>query len=141
MNRSAKSTFAGRRVLVAEDQLLIAQLIDQFLSSLGCEMIGPARTTAEALAAIRAHELDGALLDLHFDGETCEPAARELARRGIPFIVISGAAKAPAEPSGLLAEAPRLTKPFTVRQLEDIMSRTFCRREAGQRVSPDGGPL
>ncbi len=126
---------SGCRVLVADDQLLIAQLIGQVLDSLGCEMIGPARTVAETLAAIRTHEIDGALLDLNFDGETCEPAARELARRGIPFIVMSGT-RLPTEAPALLAEAPRLTKPFKTHELEDIVSRSFCRGEAGQPRQP-----
>jgi DNA-binding NtrC family response regulator len=125
----------GCRVLVADDQLLIAQLIGQVLASLGCEVIGPARTVAETLAAIRTPEIDGVLLDLYFGRERCDPVARELARRSIPFVVMSGTG-VPTEASALLAEAPLLTKPFTTRQLEDIVSRTFSRREAGQLRRP-----
>lgn len=134
MNANATGTLDGCRVLVADDQLLIAQFIGEVLVARGCELIKPARTVAEAIVAIRTHEIDGVLLDLHLGGETCDRAAHALAQRGIPFIVMSGT-EVPTEASGLLAEAPFLTKPFTVEQLEDIVSRTFNRRETGTRCT------
>jgi hypothetical protein len=75
------------------------------------------------------------LLDLYFSEERYDSVARELARRSVPFVVMSGT-RVPTEASALLAEAPLLTKPFTTHQLEDIVSRTFSRREAGQLRQP-----
>ena len=80
----------GLRVLVAEDELLISQLIREILVSLQCTVIGPARNLDEAMQAIRTNGMDGALLDVQLGEASIYPAIDELVRRGIPFILVTG---------------------------------------------------
>ena len=116
------------RVLVAEDELLISQLIREILVSLECTVIGPSRTLDEALRAIRMNDIDGALLDVHLADASIYPAINELAQRGIPFILVTGQGNLSGSPAAI-NNAPILTKPFRVQQLEDMMRSTFRPRD------------
>jgi CheY-like chemotaxis protein len=98
---------AGKRVLIAEDDPIIALLLEEVLAEAGATIIGPVATVAEGL---RADAADAALLDLNLLGGTCAPLADHLAARGTPFVLTSGDAGAtplPAHPA-----TPVLAKPF-----------------------------
>lgn len=102
----------GRRVLVVEDESLVAMLLETILEDLGCQVVGPAATVDEAVELIRADAgLDAALLDVNVGGRPVFPAAAALAERGVPFLFASGygAAGLPAEWS----DRPTIQKPFT----------------------------
>ena len=116
------------RVLVAEDELLISQLIREILVSLECTVIGPSRTLDEALRAIRMNDIDGALLDVHLADASIYPAINELTQRGIPFILVTGQGNLSGPPAAI-NNAPILTKPFRVQQLEDMMRCAFRPRD------------
>ena len=116
------------RVLVAEDELLISQLIREILVSLECTVIGPSRTLDEALRAIRMNDIDGALLDVHLADASIYPAINELTQRGIPFILVTGQGNLSGSPAAI-NNAPILTKPFRVQQLEDMMRCAFRPRD------------
>jgi len=120
----ATNPLHGVRVLVADDNLLISELIGQMLHDLECTVIGPVNGLDETLQAIQTNDFDGALLDVQLGETNVFPAANELAKRGIPFLLMTGRADLNDEPA-LLAEAPLLTKPFDLRQLEDMATRTF----------------
>src|ERR1700716_336806 len=79
MSERPSDSLSRLRVMVAEDQLLIAELIEEILLSLDCVVIGPVRNLDDALCAIRTNEIDGALLDLNLGGTRIDPAAHELA--------------------------------------------------------------
>ncbi len=121
--------------MVAEDDWFISQMIREILLDLGCTVIGPIRTLDEALRAIRANEIDGALLDVQLGKVSVYPAASELALRGIPFILLTGH-RSLDRPPAIAANAPLLTKPFTIRQLEDTMRSVFLFRERGEPQQP-----
>ncbi len=124
MTGTAASPLRGLRVLVAEDDLLIARLIDNILVSLGCTVVGPARDLNEVLQAIRMSDIDGALLDVQLGKSRIYPAIEKLILRGIPFILVTGQGRLGESP-GLLSDAPFLANPFTVQQLENMMASTF----------------
>ena len=124
MNRPASGVPHGPRVLVAEDNVLIGEFVQQILVDLGCRVAGPFVRLDEVLSAIRDDAFDGALLDLDLDGVSILPAASELAARGIPFIVATGHGTLAGLPA-LLAGAPVLTKPFEVPYLERLVLSTF----------------
>ncbi len=130
MSARTASPLNGLRMMVAEDDWLIAQMIREILLDLGCTVIGPVRTLDEALRTIRANGIDGALLDVQLGEESVYPAASELALRGVPFILVTGHRNL-ARSSALAGNAPLLTKPFTIRQLEDTMRSVFPLRERG----------
>jgi CheY-like chemotaxis protein len=98
-----------RRVLVLEDEGLIAAMIGQIIDDLGLEVVGPARSLEQALGLIAQAPIDCAILDVNILGETCYPVADELVRQNIPFILTTG-----YNPSSVEARynRPIFTKPF-----------------------------
>jgi CheY-like chemotaxis protein len=127
MSRNTQNSLRGRRVLVAEDEFLIGKLIGRMLQHLECTVVGPAHNLPEALQAIRTNDIDAALLDVQLGDADVYPAAKELDRRNIPFVVATGYRDLDRSPQ-LLRDAPRLTKPFNEQQLVDILTSTFVRR-------------
>ncbi len=80
----------GKRILVVEDEFLIASLIETVLAQEGCCVVGPVSTLAKALEAANTEEVDAALLDVNLAGKYVFPAAEALMRRDIPFVFLSG---------------------------------------------------
>ena len=111
----------GVRVLVVEDEFLIATLIEDMLESAGCVVSGPIPRVAEALDAVGQDTYDAAVLDVNLGGNRVDPVADALARRSIPFMFVSGynTATLPAKYS----ERPRLCKPFKIADLLGTLSR------------------
>lgn len=83
-------TLLGKRVLVAEDDYLIAKSLVQDLRTMGVEVVGPAPSVAQALSLIEQCPLDGAVLDINLRGEMVFRVADVLEERGIPFVFASG---------------------------------------------------
>ena len=110
----------GCRVLVVEDESLVAMLLETILDDMGCTTVGPVSSVEEGLAAVRDEEvLDAALLDVNVAGHQVFPVAQALAERGIPFVFSTG--------YGLcgLPEAwcgrPTIQKPFTEAMVGDAL--------------------
>ncbi len=74
------------RVLVVEDEMLVAALLEDRLEALGCHVIGPATAVGQALELLKTEEVDAAVLDVNLGGEKVFPVADVLAARGIPFL-------------------------------------------------------
>jgi CheY-like chemotaxis protein len=81
---------AGRRILLVEDELLIAMLLEAALQDHGCAVVGPYGRLAEAMQAARTERLDGALMDVNLAGERVFAAAEILSMREVPFLLLSG---------------------------------------------------
>jgi CheY-like chemotaxis protein len=82
---------SGWRVLVMEDDGVLAMHISDTLDELGHTVIGPARTVEDALALIDSESVDIALLDVNLGhGKTSYPVAERLNREGIPFAFLTG---------------------------------------------------
>jgi DNA-binding response OmpR family regulator len=81
---------AARRILVVEDEFLIALDIAGVLEQAGLEVIGPHGTIADALRAIDGDDVHGALLDANLAGQRDGTIADALTARGIPFAFVSG---------------------------------------------------
>lgn len=84
------ANLSGRRILVVEDDLMIAMLIDDVLKEAGCEVVGPVPRLAPALQAASTERLDGAVLDINLAGELVSPVADRLIERGVPFLFLTG---------------------------------------------------
>jgi len=100
----------GRRVLVVEDEALVAMLVEDALLDAGAAVLGPAATVSEALLLLEQERPDVAVLDLNLAGETSTPVADVLAKRGVPFVVATGYGAEGLPPSH--AHVPVLAKPY-----------------------------
>ncbi|MDF1586129.1 response regulator [Marinimicrococcus flavescens] len=105
----------GKRLLVVEDEFLIAFDLQGLLERAGHTVVGPAGSVAEGLALAGGEMLDGALLDINLQGEKVTELANALAARGVPFLFLSGygASELPPGHDG----APVLPKPFNESEL------------------------
>lgn len=113
------------RVLIVEDELLVAALLQDMLEELGYTGLGPVATLERALALVAEIELDAAVLDISLNGVPVYPVAEVLLRRGIPFVFTTGYGK--AEIPKEWQEVVTLQKPFGPSQfavaLEAILSQ------------------
>lgn len=117
---------AGRRVLVVEDEAMIALLIQDLLADLGTVVVGPAARIEEALALARTAEIDLAALDLNLGGEPVYPVAEALAERAIPFVFMTGYGQLGiAEP---WRGRPSIAKPFRPSQLAGFLREALRTR-------------
>jgi CheY-like chemotaxis protein len=78
------------RILVVEDNSAVARLIHQILESAGCIVVGPAASLERATVLAEQAAFDAALLDVDLNGERVYPLARDLARRDVPFALLTG---------------------------------------------------
>ena len=111
----------GKRVLVVEDELLVAMLVEEMLVDAGCVVVGPFARVAEAVAAARGTEVDVALLDVNVAGEKVFPVAYELERRGVPFLFVTGYGQAALPHDRPDWEAQ--SKPFQPARLSEHLAR------------------
>ena len=112
---------AAKRILIIEDEFLIALDISGALEQAGLVALGPVGTVAEALSTIDAGGIDGALLDVHLSGEAVGSVADSLRARGIPFAFVTGGMREqlPDAHRG----APLVQKPFTDKDLLAAIAR------------------
>lgn len=91
MAASTLPSFRGRRVLVVEDEYLLAEDLRERLESQGAEVMGPVASVADALELLRDGPApEAAILDINLQGEMVYPVADELRARGIPFLFATG---------------------------------------------------
>ena len=90
MNLPDISRLKDLRVLVVEDEYLVAKSLESVLRALGCNVVGTAATIEDACDVIRRNALDAAVLDINLSPGTCEPVARALRYRQVPFIFLTG---------------------------------------------------
>jgi CheY-like chemotaxis protein len=122
---TAAAKLSGLRLLVVEDEALVAMMIQDYLADLGCVVVGVAASVSKGLAAIedKASILDGAVLDVNLGGEKVYPVAERLVERGIPFIFSTGYGLAGIAPD--FARIPTLSKPFGPRDLAAMLSKAI----------------
>jgi CheY-like chemotaxis protein len=81
---------SGRRILVVDDEPLVAMLVEDLLGEAGAQVVGPAATLAAGLDLLREGAPDGAVLDVNLDGVLVYPLAEALWDAGVPFVVVTG---------------------------------------------------
>ncbi|MBB3559016.1 CheY-like chemotaxis protein [Rhizobium sp. BK512] len=80
------SLFAGKRVLVVEDEFLLAEETRRELVKLGAVVIGPTPRVDDALFLIEDEQIDAAILDVFLSDAMVFPVAERLEELGIPFV-------------------------------------------------------
>lgn len=113
-----RKRLSGMRVLVVEDEPLIALALEDVLEDLGCEVVGPAHTLDEAAGLGRAAPLDGAILDVNLGRDKVFPVADILSKRSIPFVFTTGYGDAGLRPCD--RGRPVLQKPYKAEHLLKI---------------------
>lgn len=116
MTTAAIPALADRRLLVVEDEFMVAEHIAMLLGDFGCDVVGPVGTIEEALAAVAGGDLDGALLDANLNGHSSAPIAAALQSASVPFVVVTGYGARNLGDDALDC-APRLIKPFSTANL------------------------
>jgi len=121
---------AGRRVLIVEDEAMIAGLIESILSAAGWSVVGPVATLERALETIERGRFDAALLDVRVNGRDAFAVADVLMKRNVPFIFVSGFARKQMPPR--YRDCAYVAKPFTpdaiLALLEDVVARRSSSR-------------
>jgi DNA-binding response OmpR family regulator len=126
---TGRDALAGLRILIVEDEFLVALLVEEMLRDLRCEIVGPVSSLEEAVATVRQNRLDGALLDANLNGKNSFPVADELSAHDVPFILVTGYSGHKGDPP-VLTRAPRVRKPVNFDELADRMTEVFVRRLA-----------
>lgn len=104
----------GRRILVVEDEYMIADEVAEALETAGAEVVGPVGQVGAALDLARVEgRLDGALLDVSLNGEMVWPVLDALAERGVPVVLATGYDASTVPPA--YAHIPRCEKPAEMR--------------------------
>lgn len=119
------AALSGCRILVVEDNFLLAETLRDLLEDCGCELIGPAPRVSVALPLCTA-DLDGALLDINLGKETCFEIADLLTERGVPFMFLSGYSDGAIVPERF-STVPRLPKPYDRQEIVREAEHRFRR--------------
>jgi CheY-like chemotaxis protein len=119
----ARARLHGLRVLLVEDETIIAFMIEDMLTELGCGEVRHAAGIAEALALIAAQPPDAAVLDANLGGEPIHPVAERLAALGVPFVFATGYGRQGVPPQW--AGRPVLQKPFPAEALAAAMAEVL----------------
>ena len=113
----AKRT-SNRRVLLVEDEALVAMMIQECLAERGHSVLGPISTASEALEAAREGDFDAAILDINLGDGMAYPVAEILSSRGVPFVFVTGYEADAVD--GRFSGVPVLQKPIERQMLQKI---------------------
>ncbi len=118
----------AERVLVVEDEPLIAFDVADHLRDAGFEVVGPAASVSAALRLVESQGCDLAVLDVNLGRETAAPIAEVLNTKSVPFIALSGYSS--DQLPEIFQRAPLLTKPVDSKKLVSVLRR--CLDGAGK---------
>ena len=120
MERTDATDLDGRRILVVEDSPVVAPFTAEVLADLGYQVVGPAPNMATARELIDGEIFDAAIMDIHIRGERVFSLCDALLEKGVPFVLTSGYAD--WELPDKWQHAPRLQKPYTIEQVQEVLS-------------------
>ena len=124
MSEDKRDALQGLKVLVLEDETLVSMMVEDMLSDLGCEVVGPLARLDSALAFANEGQpkVDIALLDVNLGGERSFPLAEVLSDKGVPFVFTTGYDDA-GMPEAWRGR-PALRKPFTMAEMALTLRQT-----------------
>jgi two-component system, response regulator PdtaR len=117
---------SGLKLLVVEDEALIAMEVEEMIAALGAEVVGSFSRVTDALQALERETVAGAILDIQLDGETTLGLVEVLLERGCPILFVTGGG--PESIPETYRQLPRLSKPFNQVDLERTAKLIFGRR-------------
>lgn len=127
-SRADRSILAGKRILIIEDEPLIALELSQILLDAGMEVAGIAQTIVQARLAMETLKSSAVMLDANLDGQKVDDLAVTLSRENVPFVFVSGYDRdnLPAA----FRNRPHVLKPFTSRQVLDTLAAALSQTES-----------
>ena len=130
----------AKRILLVDDEALVALAAEDILISEGYSVVGPADRLESALRLAKSEALDGAVLDINLAGDYVWPVADALFERGVPFVLLTGFGKGlDLPPSCRLT--PLLTKPVRPSELAMALKAQIARvRLANRKACHDRPP-
>ena len=131
------SGLTGKRILVLEDEVLLALDAAETLEELGVVVIGPVHRVEAALALLDHERPDAALLDVNINGSTSAEVATRLAAENIPFVLATGY----GDQSGISGQVTVIDKPYNRTQLRAAFLQIFGdagRDPALLEIAPQG---
>src|SRR5215468_3990797 len=125
MATEARPATQAKRILVVEDAVMIAMLLEDMLGELGYTVAAEAARIDEALEATKTAEFDLAILDVNLDGQPISPVVDALIARGTPFVFATGyGERGLPEP---YRDRPMLKKPFQIEGLKQMLESALER--------------
>lgn len=124
------SPLAGKRILLVEDEALIAVMLEDMIVELGAEIAGSAGRIEVALELARSAACDAAVLDVNVGGALVFPVAEVLQARGIPIVFATGYGSGAVPPAHV---APVVEKPYTREKLERALADALFRASDARR--------
>lgn len=124
---SSKQRLRNKRILVVEDEPLVAMDLISALEEDGCEIVGPAANVDSARNLIDKGEFDAALLDANLGGQTVDELAAAITRLNIPFAFVSGYGRENLPQA--FRQAPLIDKPYGRSQLFAVLSQLIDPQE------------
>lgn len=115
---------AGRRILIVEDEILVAGELADDIEEMGGLVAGPAYTVSDALELAETEDFDAAILDITLNGREVFPVSDVLRRRGVPFIFHTGTLKGPVALK-LYDGVPVISKPTVTPELLRALATCF----------------
>jgi DNA-binding response OmpR family regulator len=113
------------RLLVVEDETLVAMLIEDVLVDAGFDVVGPFGQAAKAITSLGNETVDAAILDVNLGGgERSYSVASELSERGVPYMFLTGYGRSGIDPR--YAGVPVLQKPFDPQDLQQLVRRLLA---------------
>ncbi|HEX3407625.1 MAG TPA: response regulator [Caulobacteraceae bacterium] len=131
---SDATPLTGLRLLVVEDEMLVALALEEMLGDFGCVVVDVAGTLDRGLELAEALTLDGAILDINLGGEKVFPVAERLAERGVPFVFCTAYGTAALPPS--FAKTPTLAKPYDENRLRSLLTVGLVGGTPGSAAAP-----
>jgi CheY-like chemotaxis protein len=133
----ASSALRDLRILIVEDEYLIAATLHEALESLGCVVVGPVPSVRKAIQTIASDlKIDGAIVDINLGGALAYPVADALLARKIPFIFTSG-----YEDDVLAARYPEVKnchKPYLFLNIQQVLASAISGAGGGSHGVPAG---
>jgi CheY-like chemotaxis protein len=124
-NDQASSTLTGAKVLIVEDEALVALELTLALRDLGCIVLGPAADSTQARALLQRQQPDAVLLDLGLRDGFALALVEAITTAGTPYVLATGYDCEQLEPA--LRHAPRLNKPYGQKELRQTLLRVLGR--------------
>jgi CheY-like chemotaxis protein len=119
---------AGKRILVVEDEALLAMTIEDVLADAGATVVGPASAVARALDLAADGPLDAALLDINLGDERSDAVAEMLRNRGVPVVLATGYGSA-----SVPGDTPVLAKPYREKQIVEALAAAIAQARKNSR--------